>query len=110
MNFCAKAKISLFTGAFSRVSYLLNGNWRGERAGVVAAPRNCADSVAQRYLGDCQSWSPDEIVSEFERAGYELARQGKTVEASAVFIAVADMTNRAITVGTQVTKGIFGAR
>ena len=51
-----------------------------------------ADLVANRYLCDCEALSKNEIITELERTGYELARNGKTAEATSVFIAVADLT------------------
>ena len=56
----------------------------------VAALR-WADLVSEKYLRDCQSWPKDQIVNELERTGYDLARKGRTAEATSIFIAVADL-------------------
>jgi hypothetical protein len=56
--------------------------------------------LAENYFGDCQYWSLDRLAIELEMTGYHLAREGKTDEAKAVFIAVSELIKVSNSSGT----------
>ena len=58
----------------------------------TAFTRKWAASVAERYLGDCRDWPTDRLLSEIEVTGYELARDGRSSEATSLFVAVAELS------------------
>ena len=53
--------------------------------------RERAQTVAQKYFGDCQNLSVDELIGKIENKGYALARRGKATEAAFLFVAVSDL-------------------
>ena len=59
-----------------------------------------ARMIADNYFANGLSWSSERLVIELELLGYNLAREGRTEEARAVFIAVSELTKEAKSFGT----------
>ena len=53
--------------------------------------RDRATHVAKKYLGNCDRWPVGRLISELERKGYDLAREGKVEEAMRLFITAAEL-------------------